>query len=143
MQALMLYDGLCILCTQSQRIVRSLDWLHRVERIDAQQGEVIASRFPELNDADLLGEIYVRRRDGTWEIGFFGMRYLATLLPLTWIVVPLLYLPGMNWLGPRVYRWIARRRYAINKALGQDCPGGVCKLDLSSPRKITSPPAGD
>lgn len=142
MQALMLYDGLCILCTQSQRVVGWLDWQQRVERIDAQQRELIEERFPELENADLLGEIYVRRRDGTWEIGFFGMRYLATQLPLTWLIVPLLYLPGMNWLGPRVYRWIARRRYAINRAFGYDCPGGVCKLDLSQPRKIT-PQAGD
>ena len=40
-------------------------------------------------------------------------------------------LPGMNGLGARVYRLIARRRYRINALLGvelSDCDDGSCGM---------------
>ena len=124
----MLYDGMCVLCTQSERVVRLFDWLNRVERLDAQNSEVVNARFPELQDEDILGEIYVQTRDGRWLIGFFGMRYITRQLPLGWLLLPILHFPGMNAVGPRIYRWVAKRRYAINKFFGKDCPDGVCKI---------------
>jgi len=128
LKAVMLYDGLCVLCTQTQKTVRWLDWLGRVERLDAQRRKIVNRRFPELENEDLLGEIYVRTHDQRWLVGFFGMRYIARQLPLSWPLVPFLYLPGMNILGPKVYRWIAKRRYAINKFFGNDCVNGTCKI---------------
>lgn len=128
LKAVMLYDGLCVLCRQSQRAVRYLDWLGRVERLDAQDHTMVAQRFPELSHQDILGEIFVQTKTGEWLVGFFGMRYLAWQLPLTWLILPLLYLPGMNTYGPRAYRWVAKRRYAINKFFGNDCVDGTCKL---------------
>ncbi len=131
MHATMLYDGLCVLCTQTQQFVRYLDWLGRVERIDAWQHETVQARFPEVVDEDLLGEIFVRTRGGDWKVGFFGMRYIAWQLPLLWPIAPLLYLPGMTLLGPAIYRWIAKRRYAINKLVGNDCVDGTCKISTT------------
>ena len=128
-QAVMLYDGLCILCRQTQQAIKFLDWFGQIERLDAQDSEMVERDFPELENEDILGEIYVRRRDGSWISGFFGMRYLMRLFPLGWLILPFLYLPGMNTVGPKVYGYIARRRYAINKMLGNECVDGVCKLN--------------
>ena len=127
-KAVMLYDGLCILCTQSHRIILILDWLGHIEHIDAQDRDAVISRFPDLADQDILGQIFVQTRTGNWETGFFGMRDLARHLPGAWLLLPFLYLPGMNTVGPLIYTWSARRRYAINKMFGQDCPDGACKL---------------
>lgn len=127
-KTIMLYDGLCVLCTQTQRAVQVLDWLGRIERLNAQDHNTVMERFPALEGEDILGEIYVQTRNGRWLVGFFGMRYLAQQMPLTWLILPLLYLPGMTWLGPKVYGWVAKRRYALNKLLGNDCIG-TCKVD--------------
>lgn len=132
MRTVMLYDGNCILCRQSARLVKWLDWLGRVERLNAQDQAMVSARFPELIEADILGEIFVRGRSGEWLLGFFGMRYLAWQLPLTFPLAPLLYLPLMNRIGPKVYAWVAKRRYKLNKLLGQDCPDGACKLDFGA-----------
>lgn len=132
MPAIMLYDGNCILCRQSARLVKWLDWLGRVERLNAQDQTLISARFPELAEADILGEIFVRERSGEWLVGFFGMRYLAWQLPLTFPFTPLLYLPFMNRFGPKVYAWVAKRRYKLNQLFGQDCPDGACKLDFGA-----------
>jgi len=128
MKVVMLYDGFCVLCQQTQKIVRLLDWFNRVERIDAQNTTLVYGRFPELQDEDILGEIFVQSRDGSWLVGFFGMREIAKQFPVGWLLLPILYFPGMNRIGPNIYRWIAKRRYNINKLLGNDCVDGVCKI---------------
>ncbi len=128
MKVVMLYDGLCGLCNQSQHLVHRLDWLGRVEQLNAQEYQKIVARFPELQDQDILGEIFVQTKRGDWQRGFFGMRYLARQLPLTWLILPFLYLPLMNQLGPKIYAWVAHRRYAFNRWLGNGCADGVCKI---------------
>jgi predicted DCC family thiol-disulfide oxidoreductase YuxK len=131
MKTIMLYDGLCILCQQTQKTVRLFDWLGRVERLNAQDHAAVLARFPELATEDILGEIYVQANDGRWLVGFFGMRHLAWQIPLGWFLLPIFYLPGMNTLGPKMYGWVAKRRYQINKFMGNDCPDGACKINYA------------
>ncbi|NJL94664.1 MAG: DUF393 domain-containing protein [Anaerolineae bacterium] len=133
----MLYDGYCILCRQSQRVVGWLDWLGRVERQDVQQQRAVLARFPELEGADVLGEIYIQRREGRWQPGFYGLRYLAWHLPLLWLLLPLLYLPGMDWLGPRVYRWVARAAMPSIGPWATTAPMGPA--NWTSPQPLCTP----
>jgi predicted DCC family thiol-disulfide oxidoreductase YuxK len=127
-QAVMLYDGMCVLCQQTLKVVRAFDWFHRVEPIDLHDWETVETRYPHLKREDLMGAIHVVAPDKTL-IGFFAMRYLARSLPAFWLLVPILYLPGMNWLGPKLYGWVARRRYQINRFFGVDlCEDGFCKI---------------
>jgi predicted DCC family thiol-disulfide oxidoreductase YuxK len=63
--------------------------------------------------------------------GFWAMRRMLRDLPLGFPLWLLLHLPGMNWLGPKVYRLIARNRYAINRFFGvelEECDNDVCKI---------------
>jgi predicted DCC family thiol-disulfide oxidoreductase YuxK len=55
--------------------------------------------------------------------GFAAFRWMAWRMPLTWLVAPFLYLPGMNWLGSRAYLWVARNRFKL-----VPCKDGVCSL---------------
>ena len=41
--------------------------------------------------------------------GFFAFRKLVLASPRLWLMAPLAYFPGSHWLGPRIYRGIARR----------------------------------
>ena len=129
MPATMIYDGQCVLCRQSLKMIQRLDWLHRVEPLDLQDQEQVKERYPELEHEALMGAIHVVTPDERVLVGFFGMRYLMRFLPLAWLMLPLVYLPGMNWLGPRIYGWIAKRRYRINKLFGAPtCEDGYCKI---------------
>jgi predicted DCC family thiol-disulfide oxidoreductase YuxK len=124
-----LYDGYCVLCRQSLKTIRFLDWLHRVEPLDLQNHSLVQAHYPNLNHDALMGAIHVVTPDQRVLAGFFALRYLARFLPALWSVLPLLYLPGMNYLGPKVYDWIARRRYAINRLFGvPTCEDGYCKI---------------
>ncbi|HEX2907209.1 MAG TPA: DUF393 domain-containing protein [Phototrophicaceae bacterium] len=124
-----LYDGYCVLCKQTRRTVKALDWLHRVEFLDIHQWSQIEARYPQLDFETAMGQIHVDVGDGRLVGGFEGMRRLLRELPLGFPLWLLLHLPGMNWLGPKLYRLVARNRYRINKFFGVDlCADGTCKI---------------
>lgn len=132
------YDGRCVICNTTRRIVSSLDWFRRVEFLDLHDRAQVEARFPQLDYAASMGEIHVV--DGSRVFaGFYGTRRMLRALPLGLPLWALLCVPGIgNWLGPALYRFIARNRYAINRMLGVDlekqqeeeaaCVDDVCKL---------------
>lgn len=130
-----IFDGHCVICQSTRRTVKALDWLNRVEFVDLHQEHIISERFPAFNHEMLMGQIHVVAQDGLYA-GFDGTRRMLRELPLGWPLWLILQLPGMNWLGPRMYAWIARRRYAVNRFFGveldDDCVDGVCKLPTRS-----------
>lgn len=124
------FDGRCVICNQTRRIVSALDWRRRVEFLDLHRRDEVAARFPTLDDAAVMGQIHViDSTNGKVYAGFAGTRRMLRELPLTVPLALLLELPGLSWIGERVYRWIARHRYRINKLLGVDvCEDGACQI---------------
>lgn len=134
-----LYDGHCVICNTTRRLVRALDWFKRVEFLDLHQPEA-QTRYPHIDHAKAMGEIHVIDPSGRIFAGFYGTRRMFRALPLGLPVWAILRLPIIgDWLGVRVYRFIAKHRYAINRLLGVDlakiqaeealCDDtGVCKI---------------
>jgi predicted DCC family thiol-disulfide oxidoreductase YuxK len=122
-----LYDGMCVLCVNSVRLWRALDWRKRLEFIDVQDWQRVQGRFPQVERSAALGAIHVIGSDGALYTGYDGVRYMARFAPLLAWLAPLLYLPPIAWLGRRVYAWIARRRYAINRLFGRAVCDEACR----------------
>ena len=133
------YDGHCVICNTTRRIVLALDWFNRVEFLDLHRQDEVAARFPGLDHEAAMGSIHVYDESGRVFAGFYGTRRLFRALPLALPLWALLHLPLVgNWLGPRIYRFIARHRYRINRMLGvnlediereeAECEDGICKL---------------
>jgi predicted DCC family thiol-disulfide oxidoreductase YuxK len=116
---------------KSVGIVRRLDWLKRLRYVDARQpaalpGELRALTQPgsPLRPERLLEEMHLLTPGGGRVYhGFAAFRWMAWRLPLLWPIAPLLYLPGVPWLGQRLYLWVARNRFHL-----VPCHGGVCTL---------------
>lgn len=134
-----IYDGYCVICNTTRRVVRALDWFQQVEFLDLHRQDQVGERFPALAHDRLMGEIHVIDLNGQVFAGFRGTRRMLRALPLGWPLYALLRLPVIgDWLGPAVYRFIARNRYTINRLLGVDlaqieqedaaCVDGVCRL---------------
>jgi len=128
-----LYDGHCVICQTTRRIIKALDWLHRVEFLDLHDAAAVMQRYPDLDYYDMMGQIHVIDGRGRVYPGFDGTRRMLRELPAGFPFWLLLHLPGMRWVGVRVYRWIATHRYAVNRFFGvelpqDDCEDGICKL---------------
>ena len=64
--------------------------------------------------------------------GFRAVRYMLWRMPATLPFAPLTYLPGVPWLGNRVYLWVARNRFQI-----VPCDeAGVCRLHRTGNESI-------
>jgi predicted DCC family thiol-disulfide oxidoreductase YuxK len=122
------YDGNCVLCQQTRRIVRLLDWLHRVEFLNIHDWNEVSRRYPNLDFEQAMGQIHAMSNDGQMHGGYFGMRRILRELPLGFPMWMILHIPGMSWVGQKVYGFIARNRYRINIMFGAPiCEDGTCK----------------
>jgi predicted DCC family thiol-disulfide oxidoreductase YuxK len=123
-----IFDGNCVICQATRRLVTALDWWRRVEWLDLHQWARVQARYPALAYDDAMGQIHVYD-DARCYAGFLGTKRLLRALPLTFPIWLLLNVPGMTAVGARVYRFIARRRYAINRLFGVElCEEDVCKI---------------
>ena len=129
-----LFDGRCVICQTTRRIVEALDWFNRVEFVDLHNTELVEARYPDFDHSAMMGEIHVVAGDKVYA-GFDGVRRMLRETPLGFPAWLIFSLPGMGWLGPRVYRFIAEHRYAVNRFFGvelteeeDNCMDGVCKI---------------
>jgi predicted DCC family thiol-disulfide oxidoreductase YuxK len=107
-----LYDGACGLCRRTMAIIRSLDLFGRVECIDALNDRLtIEKRFATLSGNPYLTDMQVVTPRGKVYSGFYAYRTLAWLLPLGWLVLPILYLPAVPSIGSWIYRNVAAGRH--------------------------------
>ncbi len=106
-----LFDGQCGLCQGTVALIRALDLTRRVEYHDAANNwSEIARRFPHVQQEACLQDMHLVTASGRIVTGFDAYRALAWVLPLGWIALPVLYLPGVRWAGRRLYAVIAARR---------------------------------
>lgn len=107
----LLFDGACGLCQASVRRIRALDFLGRVELLDAAADwPAIQKRFPSLTQQACLEEMHLILAGGSAVTGFDAYRALAWVLPIGWLALPFLYLPGVRSIGRRVYARVAGSR---------------------------------
>ena len=74
--------------------------------------------MPDIPLEQLRHSMHVIGPDRRAYRGFFAFRALAGRLPALWPLVPILYLPGVPFIGTRIYAGVARNR----------APGG-CRMD--------------
>lgn len=131
-----IYDGHCVICQTTKGIIGRLDWFQQVQFLDLHQPETLNRRFPMIDRAAAMGQIHVIDEQGRLFAGFAGTRRLLRAVPLGWPFYAIFRLPIVgNWIGPKVYRFIAKHRYQINRLFGVNlgemddvCERDVCRL---------------
>ena len=109
------YDGECGFCIR---------WVGRLGRLD-RAGRVSWTAFQSLDSPprgigweDLRRSAYLDNEPqmgaANLHEGFFAFRHLTLRIPALFPLAPLFWLPGMGWLGSRVYRWVADNRYRFS-----------------------------
>jgi predicted DCC family thiol-disulfide oxidoreductase YuxK len=119
------YDTFCPLCRRAKRMLEDMDLGGRLEFRDIHDRPAMEADVPGVSYTQALREMIVVSPAGRVTTGFDGFRALTRVLPAMWPLRPLMYLPGAAWIGRRVYRWVARRRFRLVK-----CDNEVCSLHL-------------
>lgn len=129
-----IYDGRCVICNTSRRIIRALDWFKRIEFMDLHNRSAVTARYPDFDFERGMGEMHVYDEQGRVFAGFYATRRMMRAVPLLWPVYLLVRLPVIgDRIGVQLYKFIAKNRYAINRLLGvdltpaDDCED-VCKM---------------
>ncbi len=114
-RAILLYDGQCGLCLASVRRLRVLDLFGWVDPLDFHKQPNLALMHPSLTPERCHSEIVLLEPEGRASGGFAAFARLCLHLPLLMGLIPLVYLPGMGWVGTRIYRWVAEHRYLLHR----------------------------
>lgn len=109
-QILLLYDGKCGFCSSVAHALRRLDWRHRIctlpYQVEGLPEEVGSSREEAQRTAMVLSP-----SGRLWRAGGSAAASFDALLPFGFPLFRTLYLiPGLHWLGDRLYYWVSRHR---------------------------------
>jgi predicted DCC family thiol-disulfide oxidoreductase YuxK len=76
----------------------------------SRDGPIAAARFPWLDQATCLTDVHLITSKGRTAVGFDAYRELAKALPIGWLAVPFLFMPGLRAAGRVTYRSVADHR---------------------------------
>jgi predicted DCC family thiol-disulfide oxidoreductase YuxK len=93
------------MCRRTVRVLRALDWFHRLDFADLNSAPDLPVAIP-----DALAGMPMRTLDGRVLIGFPAVRRALARTPLGLPVALILFVPGISSLADRLYRVIARSR---------------------------------
>ncbi len=114
----LIYDGQCPICQRGMRWVQRRALPGQFEFLPCQSPERRV-RFPAMDEAACLQAMHLVLPDGQVLVGASAVpEILRRLRGWRWLAA-VFRVPGMGWLVPRVYRWVARHRYTISCALGR------------------------
>ena len=110
-QFLVLFDGGCGLCTRTAAWLRRLDRQHTLRLVDINtEWDALAAAYPGLDREACADAMHVIAPDGRITTGFDGFRTIAWVLTPLAPPAPFLHVPGVPFVGPRVYRYGATHR---------------------------------
>ncbi len=125
-RALLIYDGRCGLCLESVGRLRILDLFGWVDPLDFHAQPDLARLAPALTPERCRSEMILLEPNGRLTGGFEAFARLCRRLPLLWWLAPLVHLPGANWGGTRIYRWVAAHRYLLHR--NPSCATNQCAV---------------
>ena len=104
----MFYDGGCRLCVASRRWAEARDRAHCLQfhDLDPQASEALVAGGGEQPALEMVA----RTGEGRLVTGFDAWLAVLAVLPRWRVVARILAAPPLRWLGPSLYRVVARHR---------------------------------
>ena len=119
----LVYDGFCPLCIRTMTQLDVLDGARRLRYVDLERESPRARELlPNVSLEEMREQMAVVTPEGRVMRGFFAFREVSRRLRLLWVLVPLMYAPGAEWAGTRVYAWVAANRAR------RLCEGDACAV---------------
>lgn len=109
-----IYDGNCGFCRHSLHQLKIMDLFDVFESVDFHALADPTVLHPQLTRATVSSQLHLLEPDGTLYGGFAALRRMSFSLPMLYPLIPLLYFPGMEIVGPWIYRLVAKNRYVFH-----------------------------
>jgi len=129
-QPVFLYDGDCAFCTKCAQVI---------ERI-GPDAEIVAWQLTDLTELGVTEEqaadaVQWVQVDGTVRAGHEAIAAMLNSAGPVWRVVGrALLLPGLSWLGAKVYRLVADNRYRLPGSTPACASSSARGVDFDDPR---------
>ena len=116
-------DGSCSFCQWTRERIKPYDSGARLRFLDYND-PAVAAQAPFAR-TELDREMHLRTPEGAWLRGFDAWLALLRVLPKFSWLSRIAGLPPLRWIGPAVYRFIARHRYRLPGAPAR-CENDTC-----------------
>lgn len=127
----LLFDGGCPLCAREALFLERLDkGRGRIALVDIVHPDFDASRYG-LTQEQVMGAMHGVTHDGEIVVGMGVFRQAYQAVGWGWLLAPTAW-PLLRPLFDAFYRWFAKRRLTISKAVG-GCVGGTCRVPSATP----------
>lgn len=125
-----LYDHACPMCRREVLWLNDRDKHGRVFFEDISSPEFNAARYG-IDQTAVEGAIHGVLPDGRIITGVEVFRHMYSAVGLGWLLAPTAW-PLLRGLADAAYRFFARHRVRMGRALGRDCADGVCRSNSSA-----------
>ncbi|MBI3996731.1 MAG: DUF393 domain-containing protein [Candidatus Omnitrophica bacterium] len=125
-RAILLYDGKCGFCLESIKRLRVLDLFGWIDPLDFHVQPDLTRLHASLTPERCRSEMVLIEPNGRLSGGFVAFARMTRHLPLLIGFWPLVHLPGAQWIGTRVYQWIAAHRDLLHTHAA--CQTNQCAL---------------
>lgn len=115
-----LYDGACPRCRASMAFITAGDPDRVVEPIDLTSVDV-ATIHPALTREACMKAMHLVRRDGKVQSGYDAVMTLLAWTPLSKPFALVRFVPGVSFVGRKVYAWIASTRPRDGECTDEVC----------------------
>lgn len=113
-RATLLFDGNCGFCRASVKRLRVLDIFHWMKLFDFHTFDDLKRLHPQLTKDRCESEM-VLLEPGKVSGGFYAFRRISLHAPMLMPLAPFLYLPGIGWIGDKIYKWVAKNRLLLHR----------------------------
>lgn len=122
----LIYDGQCGFCRASLKRLKAIDVFHVIDEVDYHQVPDLKKIHPSLTKEMTEKKMYLLDQKSQLFSGFYAFRHLSLNLPILWLLIPVLYFPGMGIIGAFVYSLIAHNRKYL--AFKKSCQNDSCSV---------------
>jgi hypothetical protein len=120
------YDAECPLCIKIVVFIRHFDFFNKIDCVTVQGNAKGESAFKGYTEKELLINIHGVSKTKKVFIGYDAYIELLKKMVYTFPIALLMMLPGLSFLGKKMYRYIAGNR------MNQRCTGETCAIPVYS-----------